>query len=104
MCQFKSHTDHCSEPKIERLKHSQTSVYTRFSTIYTHGIYKSEYYVRNIVEAHCCIIREQKSLLSNSRNIDISTCGPMGRNALIYCMTFMLCELLKNLSVHYVRT
>ena len=27
--------------------------------------------VLDIVEAHCSVIREQKSLLSNSRNIDV---------------------------------
>ena len=27
--------------------------------------------VDDIVEAHCCVIRERKSLLSNSRNIDV---------------------------------
>ena len=25
----------------------------------------------DIVEAHCCVIRERKRLLSNSRNIDV---------------------------------
>ena len=27
--------------------------------------------VHDIVEARCCVIRERKSLLSNSRNIDV---------------------------------
>ena len=62
----------------------------------------------DIVEAHCCVIREQKSFPSNSRNIDViqinqnvSTHGSSsaeqltGRNVLIYCVTSMLRELLK---------
>ena len=62
----------------------------------------------DIVEAHCCVIRERKSFSSNSCNIDViqinqnvSTRGyssaeqPTGRNVLIYCVTSMLRELLK---------
>ena len=43
----------------------------------------------NIVEAHCCVIRERKSFLG-LRQLKVH-----GSKLLIYCMTSMLRELLK---------